>query len=120
MMTVYIAPPYLQFLIADRRDRENPILSEPIEIVTNGSCICVPCQYQGDGDTELVVGSYDEVPKDGIRAFEGELPTRDRKLIFYDIEGTEWLAYPVKQFSSRLDIWTDGAEFPARVVVGIR
>jgi len=120
MKTISIAPPYLQFFISDVSLPGSPIQGETISIVSNGLCLSVPCQYAYEGDTLLTVGDVAEVPKDGILVYEGEVPTPSGVLVFGDAELTELLRYPVREKNTKLTIWTDGQQFPARVVVGVK
>ena len=88
-------------------------------MISNGACLSVPCQYREEGETELIAGSFAEVPKERVLVFDGVIATPDRSLLFDDAELTELLTYPVMATTTRIRIWTDGSRLPDRVVVGI-
>lgn len=114
-----IAPPYLQFFISDPEARDIPQQVNRPTVISSGKCISVLCQYAFEGETELIVGDLDEVSDAGTIAFDGSIPTPSRVLWFSDAEDTELARVPVSSSVTRLRIYTDGMEFPARVVVGI-
>ena len=120
IMKKFIAPSNLQFYISDVSIPESAFFGENVRIVSNGLSLTVPCQYEFEGDTEVIIGAYDEVPKDGVLAFDGSIPTPGGFLLVTDVGIEELMKYPVSNATTRLAIWTDGLEYPARVVVGVR
>lgn len=93
--------------------------SEEIEIVANDACIAVPCQYEGDGDTTLIVGDYEDVPQDDLQVFDQMLLTPGKLLVCSDVAGEFLLTFPLQTAKTRIRIWTDGLDFPTRVVIGV-
>lgn len=115
-----IAPSNALFFVSDMSVPESPMPSvERIEVITNGKCILVPCQYEGDGDTDLTLGDYAEVPKEGVHVFEGSIPTASGLLVCFDVGLNELLSLRVETLQARINIWTDGLELPARIVIGV-
>lgn len=119
IVTKMIAPQYLQFFISDASLPENPIQGENIEIISNGRCLSVPCAYWDEAETELVVGSPDEVAEPREPQFDGTIPTPGGSVVFTEADLTELLVYPAEAAETRIRIWTDGSMLPERVVVAI-
>ena len=119
MITKMISPYYLQFFISDASLPENPIQGETIKIISNGRCLSVPCAYWGEAETELTVGSPDEVAEPREPQFDGTIPTPGGSVVFTDADLNELLAYPAATAETRIRIWTDGSMLPERVVVAI-
>lgn len=118
-LAIRIAPPYLQFFISDASLPENPIQGEEIEIISNGQCLSVPCAYWDEAETELIVGSLEEVSEPQASQFDGTIPTPSRALVFHDALLNELLVYPTSTDETRIRIWTDGLTLPERVVVAV-
>lgn len=114
-----IFPPYLQFFISDSSLPDNPIQGETVEIISDGKCLSVPCAYWSEADTELVVGTPEEVAEARTPQFDGTIPTPNGSLVVHDAELTEWVVYPVPTAETRIRIWTDGSMLPERVVVAM-
>lgn len=114
-----IAPPNLQFFISDMEATDVPIQGVPLRILATRECISVPCQYNEEGETELVVGFIDEIHEDGPPAFDDEIETPSGILLFSDVELTELMKFETRRTQIRIRIWTDGLQFPERVVVGL-
>ena len=114
-----IAPPYLQFFISDPAARNSPHQVERPTVISSGDCLSVLCQYADEGQTELIVGDFDEVADEGGLAYDGSIPTPNKVLWFADAELTELARVPVSTNVTRLRIFTDGLQFPERVVIGI-
>jgi hypothetical protein len=116
----FISPPYLQFFISDLMGAEGPIQGpEKLQVISNGAAISVPCQYEEDGETELVVGPAAEVPRLDREVFDGVIPTPSGEVLFSDAEVTTLMTYPARTSKTRIRIWTDGSTLPDRIVVGI-
>lgn len=120
VLVTRIAPPYLQFFISDSSLPENPQPDvEKIRILFNGNCVSVPCAYYEETQTELMVGTFEEVAQKGKPQFDGIIPTPNGSVVFSDVLLTEWLAYPTPTAETRIRIWTDGLTLPERVVIAV-
>ena len=118
-ITKRISPPYLQFFISDSTLPDNPIQGETIKIISNGQCLSVPCAYWDEAETELIVGSPEEVGEPQAPQFDTTIPTLSGSLAFTDAELNELLVYPTSTNETRIRIWTDGLLLPERVVVAV-
>lgn len=116
---MFISPSHLQFFISDWKISSAEPYGEDAEIISNGRTVAIPCQYCMEGETELIIGGIDEVPKDGVLAFEGSIETPSRILVASDVTREHLMEYPVSKDVSWLSIWTDGKAYPERVVVGV-
>ena len=114
-----IAPTNFQFYISDVSDRQIESFGETVAVVSNGLSVTIPCQSDQEADTELIVGDYAEVPKDGVLVFEGTIPTPGRIVVASNVAMDHLLRFPVAREVTQLTIWTDGQEYPERVVVGV-
>ena len=120
IVTKRISPPYLQFFICDSTLPENPVQGvEKIEIISNGKSLSVPCAYWEEAETELIVGSPEEVEGPQAPQFDTVIPTPSRSIIFHDALLAELLDYPTQTAETRIRIWTDGSILPERVVVAV-
>ncbi len=119
LRTKLITPPNIHFYISDSNIPDSAPLGEELEIGFNGLCLTVPCRYEFEGSTELIVGKYQDVPKNDLLVFSGSIPTPSKKLLFHDFLSNELLSYPVIETTTQLRLWTDGLRLPERVVVGI-
>ena len=93
------------------------MLGEEMKVETNGVNLVVPCQSSQEGATELIVGTYDSVPRETFHVFDGSIPTPNGALLFSDIELNELLSYPVSAPTTRLRLWINHLREPSRVVV---
>ena len=110
----------MQFCISDSGLPEQPQPDvEEIRILFNDQCITVPCAYQDEAETDLTVGTPEEVGQARTPQFDDWLPTASRLLVFTDVELNELANWPVASSETRIRIWTDALTLPERIVVAI-
>ncbi len=60
----FLSPSNLQFFISGADLPAGEYFGEDVGIVSNGRVVTIPCQYEMEGDTVLIIGQLDEVPKE--------------------------------------------------------
>ena len=115
-----IAPPYSIFYVGDLSMPDPPSTNLDYGgLVGSPEALTIPCQYWGDGDTELLVGPASEMPKIGAVRFEGTISTPNGVLLFWDSELTELLRVSTGSSETRLRVRTNHDRMPSRIVVEI-
>jgi hypothetical protein len=83
------------------------------------SCVAVSCLPDCEGDTELTVGSGQELAQSGKLLFDGRLRTPSRKIIVTTVGDDIVLERSVPKYETRVRIWTNGHPGTDRVWIGL-
>ena len=103
----------------------DPALFVPLEIDGQGaswhsaSCVAVSCLPDCDGPTTIAIGPSDEVGRDRVLVFDGEILSPSGSLIVETIVETELLRVVVPGESTRVRIWTNGHRDTDNVIIGL-
>lgn len=115
--TFVIAPEYVSFYVAGRREVTPPIDFDYGRIAATRDCITVPSLYANDGDTTVVVGPLSELNQTLAPDHNGLLDTPHRLLMLSDAL-TDIADIPVGSKRTRIHIWVNHPTEPDQVVIG--
>jgi hypothetical protein len=87
-------------------------------IASTPSCIAVGCMSESNGETEVTLGTMQEVPHE-ILAFEGELETPNCTVAVWTVRRETVLEAPVPHASTRVRIWVNHPSEPNKVFVAL-
>jgi hypothetical protein len=105
--------------VRDERMRNIPEIDGNEAVWSTTSCVAVSCLPDCDGETEVTIGSAQEVKKDGTLLFDGPLATPSRILIVETVLGKTILQIGVPSSQTHVRIWTNGLRDTDRVIVGL-
>lgn len=72
-----------------------------------------------DGETEVTVGSAEEVGPGGLPAFDADLETPHRAVAVWTVEDERILEVPVPGTQTRVRVWVNHPVEPDKVIVGL-
>ncbi len=113
-----VAPPNSLFVIDDSCDGIPPDTIPPSRIVASSSLLYVGCLMFQDGPTEITLGAADEVPHEGMIAFDGVLETPNRQIWISTVDYTVVAKQHVGTLNTRVRVWTNHPTEPDRIIVG--
>lgn len=117
--TARVAPPNSILFISDSSGGDVP---EPIWgqlILSTPSCISVGCLMFLDGETEVTLGSADEVNPGELPPFDADLKTPNRDVTVWTVEREVVLKTAVPGSKTRVRIWVNHPTEPDRVIIGL-
>jgi hypothetical protein len=116
--TVRIAPPNSLLFVSDQKWGD-PIDFKIIKpIMWNRTSVAICCLMSQDGETEVTLGSADEVNPGWPPAFD-DVITASRSVVVSTSERMILLEYPVQTSHSKITVWTNREKEPDRVVIGV-
>jgi len=115
--TFVIAPEYVSFYVAGRREVTPPIDFDYGRIAATRDCITVPSLYSNDGDTTVVVGPLSELNQTLAPDHDGLLDTPHRLLMLSDAL-IDIADIPVSSTRTHIRIWVNHPTQPDHVVIG--
>lgn len=122
MQTIKIAPPNSLVFISDVDGGVGPdpdAIARSRRIVATDSCVAVCCLAEMDGETEITLGSLEEVKLNEPPAFEGKLETPTHNVVVSTSERTILLQTAVTSSNARLKIWTNRKREPDKIFIGV-
>jgi hypothetical protein len=72
-----------------------------------------------DGETEVTVGTAEEVSPGGSPAFDADLETPHRAVVVWTVEDERILEVPVPSTQTRVRVWVNHSVEPDKVIVGL-
>lgn len=115
--TLVIAPEYVSFYVAGRREVTPPIDLDYGRISAAVDCVTVPSRYANDGDTTVIVGPLSELNQMSAPDHDGILETPHRLLMLSDAL-SDIADIPVGGVRTRIRIWVNHPTEPDHVVIG--
>ena len=114
-----IAPPNSMLLISDPNRGQGPEFIEGQLILSTPSRISVGCLMFADGETEVTLGTSDEVDPGVLPAFDATLETPNRAVVVWTVEDETVLSAKVPDAETRVRIWVNHLTEPDKVIVGL-
>lgn len=105
--------------IRDRSIRDIPEIDGNSAVWSTISCIAVSCLPDCEGETEVVIGTAQEVGLERTPLFDSQLKTPSRTIIVETVLGKKILEMRWPNASAQLKIWTNGARDTNTVVIGV-
>jgi len=112
-----IAPEYISFYVAGRRDVDVPVHMDRQGIFVSDDCVNIPAYYWSDGDTNVTFGPYSEIveaPKPGSATV---LNTPNREVILFDANEPQYAIAQVPYTKTRIRVWMDHPVEPSNVTI---
>jgi hypothetical protein len=104
------------------RDEQTPNIPE-IDghgaVWSTTSCVAVSCLPDCDDETEVTIGSAQEVTKNGTLLFDGRLATPSRTVVVETVLSKAILQIGVPASQTRIRIWTNGLRDTNEVIIGL-
>ena len=72
-----------------------------------------------DGETEVTLGTSDEVDPGDLPAFDAMLETPNRAVVVWTVEDETVLEAPVPTKQTRVRIWVNHPTEPDKIIVGL-
>ncbi len=72
-----------------------------------------------DGETEVTLGSADDVDPGQSPAFDATLDTPNRAVVVWTVENETVLSAPVPDTETRVRIWVNHPTEPDRIIIGL-
>lgn len=117
---VVVAPEYVSFYIAGKRDIRVPMDNDRRGVVASDECINVGCLYGQDGDTTITLGPFEELfPQAKPPKFDGVLETPEYRVDLFDANTPEILSMEVPGMRTRVRIWTNHPTEPDDVIIAL-
>jgi hypothetical protein len=116
--TVRIAPPNSLLFVSD------PKWGDPIDfkiikpVMWNETSVAICCLMSQDGETEVTLGSIDEVDPGWPPVFDDTI-TASKSIVVSTSEREILLERPVQASRSKIRVWTNREKEPDKVIVGI-
>jgi hypothetical protein len=121
-----IAPPYSQIVIADPTAprevpdwKNSPGWPDVVFAAVTDSCILFACFPEMDGETTFKLGSARELDPGTPPVFLSILKTPGLMVALETVEGARVLEMPTLRRESTIRIWTNRANQPDEVFVGV-
>jgi hypothetical protein len=113
--------PVLNSLIflRDERTRNIPEIDGNGAAWSTPACVAVSCLPDCDGETEVTIGTVQEVTKDGALLFDGLLETPSRSMVVETVLRKTILQIGVRTSQTRVRIWTNGLQDTDEVIIGL-
>jgi hypothetical protein len=114
-----IAPPNSLLLISDPNRGQGPEFIEGPLILSTPSRISVGCLMFADGETEVTLGTSDEVDPGEPPAFDATLETPSHAVVVWTVEDEMVLSAKVPDAETRVRIWVNHPTEPDKVIIGL-
>lgn len=112
-----IAPEYVSFYAAGRRDVDIPTHMDKQGIFVSDDCVNIPAEYWSDGDTHVTFGPYLEVAEAREPDSDTLLNTPNRELILFDANDPQYAIATVPSTKTRIRVWLDHPFAPTNVTI---
>lgn len=112
-----IAPEYVSFYAAGRRDVRIPTHMDRRGVLSSKDCILIPALYYYEGDTHVTFGPVSEITEAGKPDFDGILNTPNKELILFDANEPQYAIATVAAERTRIRIWMDHPHEPEHVTI---
>lgn len=109
---------YAVLLLGDRNGKF-PRTMEGKLVASTESSIAVTCIPDADGDTEIIVGSSEEIATDDALVFDGVVCLPTQTFIIRPVVGPELYVYPHRIDSIALRVWANHPAEPDRITIAI-
>ena len=119
MTSTRVSPPNSVVLLMDAGGGVVPKTMAGSVIAATETCIAVGCKSEDDGNTELTLGSVQQVGLKERPTFEGRIATPSRRIVIKNVLGEYLLEEMVLNDESTLRIWLNDPMEPDKIVVGI-
>lgn len=96
-----------------------PDIARDRHIWATSSCIVFGCLMFLDGETDVVLGSWDEVAINSYPSFDGTLDTPNRMVMVSTVGWEVVLKMAVPKAKTRVGIWTNHPSEPDNVIIGL-
>jgi hypothetical protein len=117
--SIKIAPPNSLFFISDSTGGETPKIAKGPRIWSTKTCIAIGCLAFMDGETEISLGSVQEVDPGGEPAFDGVLETPNHRVVISTVERKVLLNSPVNGSHTRVRVWVNHPKEPDKIQIGL-
>jgi len=115
-----LRPPYAQIMIRDPSARvEVPLWERGVPLVASDTCILCGCCPDTEGETQITVGTSDQVTTAAPLLFDGVLKTPGRKIALQTVEGDGVLEVATIGDRTPIRIWANRRLGPDVVSIGI-
>jgi hypothetical protein len=115
-----LRPPYAQIAILDPSATiEVPLWERAVPLVASDTCILCGCCPDTDGETQITVGTSDEVRTVAPPIFDGVLKTPSHKIALQTVEGDGVLEVSTVGDRTPIRIWSNRKLGPDVVSIGI-
>lgn len=112
-----IAPEYVSFYAAGRRNIDIPIDMGRQGISVSEDCVNIPAEYWNDGDTHVTFGPYLEVAEAREPDSDTLLNTPNQELILFDANEPQYAIAAVPSTKTRIRVWIDHPFAPTNVTI---
>jgi len=94
-----------------------PEIDGEYSVWSTDSCIAVGCLPDSDGETEVTIGTIDDLRSRDVLAFDGQLTTPSRRVIVETVLKEKLLEELVPGVDTRVRIWTNGNRDSDRIFI---
>ena len=112
-----IAPEYVSFYVAGRRNVRIPTHMDRRGVLSSKDCILIPALYWNDGDTHVTFGPASEIEEKRKPDFDGILNTPNNEIILFDANNPQFAISRVPSAKTRIRVWMDHPIEPENVVI---
>jgi hypothetical protein len=112
-----IAPEYVSFYAAGRRNVDIPVHMDRQGIYVSDDCVNIPAEYWYDGDTHVTLGPYSEVAEAREPDSDTILNTPNQELILFDANEPQYAIARVPHAKTRIRVWLDHPFAPTNVTI---
>ncbi|MCJ8054537.1 hypothetical protein GB928_010240 [Shinella curvata] len=112
-----IAPEYVSFYVAGRRNVDIPVHMNRQGIFVSEDCVNIPAYYWSDGDTHVTLGPYSEIAEARKPDSDTILNTPNQELILFDANEPQYAVAHVPSTKTRIRVWVDHPIEPSNVVI---
>ena len=120
LLSVKIAPPHSLITISDSQGGEVPDSVSKNLITSTRTCISVGTKAEIDGETEIIIGNFDEINLDSDPSFYGEIATPSRVISVFTVFEDQVLFLETKTKHASVQIWVNDQNEPTKIVIGIK
>jgi hypothetical protein len=114
---ISIAPEYISFYVAGRRDVDIPVHMDRQGIFVSDDCVNIPAYYWSDGDTNVTLGPYSEIVEARKPDCDTILNTPNREIILFDANEPQYAILQVPSAKTRIRVWMDHPVEPSNVTI---
>lgn len=112
-----IAPEYVSFYVAGRRNVRIPTHMDRRGVLSSKDCILIPAYYWSDGDTDVTFGPVSEITEARNPDFDGILNTPNNEIILFDANNPQFAISRVPSAKTRIRVWMDHPIEPENVII---
>lgn len=118
--TLRARPPYSQIMMRDPSAKvEVPEWKKGVPFVATDTCILYGCYPDMDGETQITVGTADQIDADSSPVFDGMLRTPGHKIVLQTVEGDLILEVATIGDTTPVRVWANRNWLPDIVTIGI-